>query len=240
MSIDPIRDLRDTRVLVIHSADEEIEELLRHLRRIGCQTRLAWPAPAALPADADVVFFAVCAGAGPVLSQCQASTEPALIAIVDYENPTALKSLLDSNAHCFISKPIRPSGILSSLVMARAVRGYQGRLLSKVAKLEETLRSRREIERATRILMELKGLSEDRAYQLLRQQATAQRLAMGVVARSIITAHRVFDDRTEQRKTQADESSHDVSSCDVSKHDASSHDVMNQHGVLRLPARKFP
>jgi hypothetical protein len=118
--------------------------------------------------------------------------------------------------------------------MARAVRGYQGRLLSKVAKLEETLRSRREIERATRILMELKGLTEDRAYQLLRQQATAQRLATGVVARSIITAHRVFGDRTEQRKAQTDESSHDVS-----KHDVLNPGVSN-HGVLRLPARKFP
>ena len=74
--------------------------------------------------------------------------------------------------------PIRPSGILSSLVMARALRGCEGRLLAKVAKLEETLRSRRGIERATRILMEM-GLSEDRAYQLIRQQATAQRLAMG-------------------------------------------------------------
>jgi hypothetical protein len=41
--------------------------------------------------------------------------------------------------------------------------------------------------------MEVKHLSEDHAYQLIRQQATAQRLAMGVVARSIITAHRVFD-----------------------------------------------
>ena len=36
MSLDPIRELRGTRVLVIHPADEEMDELLRHLRRIGC------------------------------------------------------------------------------------------------------------------------------------------------------------------------------------------------------------
>ena len=219
MSIDPVRDLRDARVLVIHPPDQEIDELLRHLRRIGCQARLAWPAPAALPADADVVFFAICTSTGPALPQSQPGAEPACIAIVDYENPTALKSLLDSNAHCFISKPIRAAGILSSLAMACAVRGYQGRLLAKVAKLEETLRSRREIERATRILMEVKGLSEERAYQLIRQQATAQRLAMGVVARSIITAHRVFDDRAERRKGQPRES---------------------VGAVLQLPARRLP
>lgn len=94
------------------------------------------------------------------------------------------------------SRSGRPA-ILSSLVMARALHGYQGRLLAKVAKQEETLRSRREIERATRILMAAKGLSEDRAYQLIRQQATAQRLTVGVLARSIITAHRVFEDSPE-------------------------------------------
>jgi AmiR/NasT family two-component response regulator len=219
MSLDPIRELRGTRVLVLHPADEEMDELLRHLRRIGCQAGLAWPLPPALPADVDVVFFAIGASGSTIVPQAAAEPGPSLIAIVDFENPTALRSLLDTNAHSVISKPIRPSGILSSLVMARALHGYQNRLLNKVAKLEETLRSRREIERATRILMEVKGSSEDSAYQLIRQQATAQRLAMGAVARSIITAHRVFDKSVEENALIAREP---------------------RISVLRLPIRKSP
>ncbi|MBI3527096.1 MAG: ANTAR domain-containing protein [Betaproteobacteria bacterium] len=219
MSLDPIRELRGTRVLVIHPADEEIDELIRHLRRIGCQTRLAWPLPPALPTDVDVVFFSIWPTGSTTVPESAAEPGPSLIAIVDFENPTALRSLLDTNAHSFVSKPIRPSGILSSLVMARALHGYQIRLLNKVAKLEETLRSRREIERATRILMEVKGSSEDSAYQLIRQQATAQRLAMGVVARSIITAHRVFDKSVEDNTRIARET---------------------RSSVLRLPVRKSP
>lgn len=195
MATDALSDLRGIRVAVMHPADQEIDELLRHLRRIGCRTRHIWPPPPALPTDADVVFFATWPIGPAVVPQPGPGPgpEPSLIAIVDYENPTAVKSLLDTNAHCFISKPIRATGVVSSLAMARALHGYHNRLLAKVAKLEETLRSRREIERATRILMEVRHLSEDRAYQLIRQQATAQRLAMGAVARSIITAHRVFD-----------------------------------------------
>jgi len=219
MSVDPIRELRGTRVLVIHPADEEIDELIRHLRRIGCQPRLAWPLPPSLPDDVDVVFFAIWPTGPTTVPESTAETGPSLIAIVDFENPTALRNLLDTNAHSFISKPIRASGILSSLVMARALHGYQSRLLNKVAKLEETLRSRREIERATRILMEMKGSSEDSAYQLIRQQATAQRLAMGVVARSIITAHRVFDKSVEDNARIAREP---------------------RSSVLRLPVRKSP
>lgn len=217
MSIDPVRDLRGTRVLVIHPADDELDELVRHLKRVGCQMRVAWPPPSALPPDVDVVFFAISPAGHAVALPKSPDAEPALIAIVDFENPVALKNLLDCNAHSFISKPIRASGIVSSLVMARSLHGYQNRLLAKVAKLEETLRSRREIERATRILMEAKGLSEEKAYQLIRGQATAQRLAMGVVARSIITAHRVFDRAEDESKRPVRD---------------------ERAGVLRLPDRK--
>jgi AmiR/NasT family two-component response regulator len=218
MSPDPIRELRGTRALVIHPADEEIDELLRHLRRIGCRAEHAWPVPGSLPSEVDVVFFSLWPIGPAALPQAGAETGPSLIAIVDFENPTALSALLGTNAHGFISKPIRASGILCSLVMARSLHGYQSRLLNKVAKLEETLRSRREIEHATRILMEVKGSSEDCAYQLIRHQATAQRIAMGVVARSIITAHRVFDKLDDGKR--------------VAREHAGS--------VLRLPARKTP
>jgi hypothetical protein len=64
----------------------------------------------------------------------------------------------------------------------------------------------------------MKGVSEDRAYQLIRQQATAQRIAMGVVARSIVTAHRVFEEPAVESKRPSREST----------------------SVLRLPARKSP
>ncbi len=193
MSNDPTRELRGLRVTVLHPMDREIDELMRHLKRVGCQTELHWPPPSALAATTSVVFFAI-APEGPLVPLPRlGEPAPALVAIVDYESPSAVKGLLESDAHSFITKPIRASGIVSSLLIARSLHGYQSRLIAKVTKLEETLRSRREIERATRILMEMKRLDEDAAYQLIRTQATSQRLGMGAVARSIITAHRVFD-----------------------------------------------
>tara|TARA_B100001105_G_scaffold83493_1_gene66227 strand:- start:2934 stop:3584 length:651 start_codon:yes stop_codon:yes gene_type:complete len=193
MSSDPMREMRGLKVTVLHPMDREMDELLRHLKRVGCQADLLWPPPSMVAAATNAVFFAI-APEGPLVPLPRlAEPAPALVAIVDYESPSAIKGLLESGAHSFITKPIRPSGIVSSLLIARASHGYQSRLLAKVTKLEETLRSRREIERATRILMEVKHLDEDAAYQLIRSQATAQRLGMGAVARSIITAHRVFD-----------------------------------------------
>lgn len=219
MDHDPFRELRQLRALVLHPADAEIDELLRHLKRIGVRADWAWPPPPALPAEVNVVFFAI-APEGPAVALPRWSDPaPALIAIVDHESPSAVKQLLDSDAHSHVTKPIRSSGVLSSLLIARSQSGYQARLLAKVAKLEETLRSRRDIERATRILMEMKSLDEDAAYQRIRAQATSQRLAMGLVARSIITAHRVFDGPAERPAAPAA--------------------AVPGHGVLRLPARNL-
>ena len=74
-----------------------------------------------------------------------------------------LKALLDWKAHGVVNKPIRPFGIMSSLVLARALGSYHARLEAKVNKLEETLRARRDVEKAIRILMELKSIEEGHA-----------------------------------------------------------------------------
>jgi AmiR/NasT family two-component response regulator len=99
-----------------------------------------------------------------------------------------LKELLDTSAHGVLVRPIRAAGVLSTLVLALSNRSYETRLLAKVAKLEETLKARREIEKATRIIMKLRGLSESLAYEFIRKQATAKRISTAAIATSIIHA----------------------------------------------------
>ena len=55
-------------------------------------------------------------------------------------------------------------------------------------KLEETLKARRDVDKAVKILVGLKNVSEFEAYELIRQQATQKRLAMADIAASIISA----------------------------------------------------
>ena len=93
----------------------------------------------------------------------------------NYENPTVLRRLLDSTAHGVINKPIRSFGILSSLVLARSLHGYTRRLEGKVQKLEETLKARRDVDKAVKILVTLKKIGEAEAYELIRAQATQKR-----------------------------------------------------------------
>ncbi|CAE6772338.1 Aliphatic amidase regulator [Paraburkholderia aspalathi] len=186
-------DLRTLRVLVIHPPGEDRIVLEEQLRRIGCQVRVLWPFPSQLPADVDAIFFLVGPETRSAGNWCAADTEATLIALSDYENPTALKMLVDTQAHGVITKPYRSTGILSTLVLARASSGYQQRLHSKVSKLEDAIKARRHIEKAIRILMEAHQLSESNAYEHMRSRATSLRVTVSEIATLVIDAHEAME-----------------------------------------------
>ena len=187
-----MEDLRGARVLVVHPRDAEGDALIDQLKRIGCNVRGHWPPPAEIPRDVDTVFHLVEAAETPDFMASATDDGPTFVAIIDYENPTVLKRLLDSNAHGVVNKPIRPFGILSSLVLARSAHGYARRLQGKVQKLEETLKARRDVDKAVKILVTLKKIGETEAYELIRQQATQKRLSMAQIAATIIGAQEVL------------------------------------------------
>jgi AmiR/NasT family two-component response regulator len=186
-------ELRGTSVVVIHPPGGECNVLLDQLRRIGCPVKSLWPYPPAPPAEADVIFVLVPAERGSEPLWSGVDSDAVVIALVEYENPTVLKGILDLNAQAVINKPFRPTGVLSTLILARSTKGYQDRLFSKVKKLEETLRSRREIERAVKLLAERQGVSDIQAYEQIRRQATAKRIAILEVCAAINSAGSVLD-----------------------------------------------
>lgn len=187
-----LRTLRETKVLVIHPPDRDGEELVRQLRRIGCEVRSTWPQPARIEASVDVVFLLLERTQPVAIVEPDAPPPFALVAIVDYEDPSILDRMIDAHARGVVAKPIRPFGVLATLVTARAANRYEHRLTQKLRKLEENLRSRREIEKGIRILMAVQGLSEDAAYRLMQQRAMELRQSVAAVAVSILQAHSLF------------------------------------------------
>jgi two-component system, response regulator PdtaR len=143
--------------------------------------------------NADVIFFLV----GPELRSagnwCAVGTEATLIALSDYENPTALKLLVDTHEHGVITKPYRSTGILSTLVLACASSGYQQRLHHKIGKLEEAIKARRHIEKVIRILMDAHRLSENDTDEHMRSRATSLRVTVGEIATMVIDAHEAME-----------------------------------------------
>lgn len=142
-----------------------------------------------MPAEIDTLFIQLDELDATHLLDAIEEARPTVVAIVTYESPTSLKALVDFGAHGVLSKPLRPRGVLTQFALARHRRGYETRLANKIEKLEETMKGRRTVEKAVRVITELNGLDEDAAYRLLRDRATAARMTLTSVAESVVTAH---------------------------------------------------
>jgi len=185
-----LRDLRSLKVVVIHPQDQDGEELLAQLQRIGCAVQVCWPRLDSLPSDTGLVIMAM---RPEVLSLdypwLGTSTSPPVIPVVTYENPITIEAVLRLNAFATIPSPVRSFGLLTAIAVAltqfkasRARERYIERLEQKQAKV-------RVIQQATRIVMDSRGMSEEDAYQLLRSQAMLKREQIETVAGDIVKAH---------------------------------------------------
>jgi AmiR/NasT family two-component response regulator len=186
-------DLRSICVAFVYPPGDDRDIVMQQLQRIGCRVKIVWPFPSEPPADVDVILFQITQELEGNKIWSGASVSAALIALSDYESPTILKLLLDTRAHGVISKPFRSSGILSTLVLARASYSYQERLQGKIDKLELTIKSRRQIEKAIRVLVERQNLTETQAYEHMRSRATNLHVTVAEVSGMIIEAHEAME-----------------------------------------------
>ena len=150
-----LRDLRSLKVVVIHPQDQDGEELLAQLHRIGCDVQMCWPRLDSLPSGTGLVVMAMRPETLSVdYPWLGASTSPPVIPVVTYENPVTIEAVLHLNAFATIPSPVRSFGLLTAIAVAltqfkacRARERYIERLEQKQAKV-------RVIQQATRIVMD--------------------------------------------------------------------------------------
>ncbi|WP_181459101.1 MULTISPECIES: ANTAR domain-containing response regulator [Herbaspirillum] len=179
-------DLRSICVAVVYPPGEDRDVVIQQLQRIGCRLRVIWPSPVEPPAGADVIFFQISQELEERTAWNASAVDAALVALSDYESPTTLKLLLDTKAHGVLTRPFRSQGILSTLVLARSSQGFQQRQQAKIDKLESTIKSRRQIEKAIRVLVDYQAHSEESAYQFMRERATSLRVTVAEVASMLL------------------------------------------------------
>jgi AmiR/NasT family two-component response regulator len=193
-----LKDLRDLAVAVLHPQDADGSLMLDQLKRIGCRTEAHWPPPKSLPNHADIVFAAISRdhhSALMAMLRKGGAPQPAVIAVVDYENPAMLQLVLESGALAVVSKPVRPFGILTNLVIARDAWLQMQELNGKIRKLESRLAGQKKVAKAKSILMENQGISEQAAYRTIRAQAMAKRIPIEEMAVAIINANELLSSR---------------------------------------------
>ena len=194
-----LRELRSLRVLVFHPDDQDGQELLGQLQRIGCRVKAFWPPPDKLPEETDLVIFAM---RPEVLSMdlpwLRRDGSAPVIPVVNYENPVIVEAVLQLNAYGVIASPVKSFGLLTSIVVTvnQAERAHAQE--KHIARLEQRLAGLRKISKAKSILMNTRGLSEDDAYKIIRDQAMSKRVTAEEIADAVINANEIlgFDLKT--------------------------------------------
>lgn len=188
-----LKDLRSLRVAVLHPDDADGRQLTQQLQRIGCQIQAFWPPPPALPDNIDVVFLAVRPDSiDKGWSWLAGDDLPILIAVVTYENPTIVETVLHVRAKAVLASPVRSFGLLSALVVARQVNDELKSQARKLRKLEAKILGARQISDAKAILMRTRQITETAAYDLIREQAMSKRVTTEEIAAAINNANEIM------------------------------------------------
>ncbi|MFL9933334.1 ANTAR domain-containing protein [Paraburkholderia sp. RL18-103-BIB-C] len=185
-----LRDLSSLKVVVIHPQDQDGDELLAQLHRIGCDVEVCWPTLDCLPVGTGLVLMAMRPETLSInFPWLGTSMSPPVIPVVTYENPITIEAVLRLNALAMIPSPVRSFGLLTAIAVA-LTQCQASRMRDRyIERLEKKQAKVRVIQQATQLVMERRGVSEEHAYQLLRSKAMLKREQIEVVASEIVKAH---------------------------------------------------
>lgn len=199
-----LKALRKMRCLVLMPAGKRRDTLCGGLRHSVGSVEPMWPGPNEIAFEIDIVVASVADLPSDSALYRLERKHHCLIGLVEEDNPTAFKGVVDLGAHALINRPTHPLSVVMALVLGLSIATYESRLRSKVAKFENNLRAAHTVERATRILARTLGIPEDQAYQRLRTKAMDRREPMHELATQVIKAQTILDDVTSGRTQEAD------------------------------------
>ena len=88
-----------------------------------------------------------------------------------------------------ILKPIDDAALLTAVAFAAAGQNRMRKMADELAKIKETLATRKAVEKAKGILMDTLGLPEAEAFKRIQQQSMNKRVSIKRIAEAIITAN---------------------------------------------------
>lgn len=120
--------------------------------------------------------------------QIAAQVDIPMLMLTAYSDRPLVIRAAEAGALGYLLKPISSEELAANISLAVHRHREKLALKTDIARLEETLAERAQIDRAKAILMERVGLTEDEAYSRIRQKARERRVKMAVVAQTIIAA----------------------------------------------------
>ena len=180
-----IAGLDGASAIVLHPEHERLPLLLRQLRAIGLSVETAWPLLPAAAISADIVLYDVDMGHDEQFPWNHGAAPMPMIALVESEAPGRLEWASRVGADTLLMKPLGAEGVFAALLVARQAFELRRSLAAEITSLRQRLSARQTVVQAVNILAR-RAVSEDAAYDQLRQLAMAWQVTMEAAAHQVV------------------------------------------------------
>jgi two-component system, response regulator / RNA-binding antiterminator len=183
------------RVLLISDTDKPIGDLRQALARLGYEMLAEVATPTALPRVVeeqrpDVVIIDTESPSRDTLEHLAVMNETAPRPVLMFSNDgdqQFIRDAVSAGVTAYLVEGLEPARLAPILEVAMARFAHEEKLRNKLAQVESELADRKVIDRAKRLLMDRRKMSEQDAYTTLRKRAMDQGMKVSEVARQLIS-----------------------------------------------------
>jgi response regulator NasT len=183
------------RVLLISDTDKPIGDLRQALARLGYEMLAEVATPTALPRVVeeqrpDVVIIDTESPSRDTLEHLAVMNETAPRPVLMFSNDgdqQFIRDAVSAGVTAYLVEGLEPARLAPILEVAMARFAHEEKLRNKLAQVESELADRKVIDRAKRLLMDRRKMSEQDAYTTLRKRAMDQGMKVSEVARQLVS-----------------------------------------------------
>ncbi|MDR5739697.1 MULTISPECIES: ANTAR domain-containing protein [unclassified Caballeronia] len=183
------------RVLLVTDTDKPIGDLRDQLARLGYEMLAEAAAPAQLHAAVesqkpDVVIIDTDSPSRDTLEQLAVMNKAAPRPVLMFSNDADqqfIRAAVGAGVTAYSVEGLAPERLAPIIEVALARFAHEAQLRQRLEQVENELAERKVIDRAKRLLMERRGLSENDAYATLRKRAMDQGVKVAEIARRLLS-----------------------------------------------------
>ncbi|UIJ74303.1 MULTISPECIES: ANTAR domain-containing response regulator [unclassified Acinetobacter] len=137
---------------------------------------------------ADVILLDMDHPHRDVIESCVSQFDLPTVLFTKNSSLEIIRSAIDAGVTAYIVDGIDPARLNSILEISIEQYKKHKKLLNDLAETKCKLADRKDIEKAKVLLIQMHGLTEDQAFNLLRKNAMSHRMTMGEMARRLLDA----------------------------------------------------
>ncbi|KMV09838.1 ANTAR domain protein [Acinetobacter baumannii] len=141
--------------------------------------------------QADVILLDMDHPHRDIIESCVSSYDLPTVLFTKNSDKDTIKQAIDAGVTAYIVDGIDPARLHTILEISIEQYKKHKKLKGDLKEAQTKLADRKDVEKAKVLLMQLHGLPEDTAFQLLRKNAMSHRITIGEMARRLLDAQKI-------------------------------------------------